>query len=228
MVKTIVTSELIKDICNKYNTQLIDCYTGFKWIASEVRNLEGKKQYIGGGEESYGYMPADFIRDKDAVCSCALMAEIAAWALDNGMSIYQLLQNIYLEFGFSKEKGVSIVKKGKSGADEIQAMMKNFRSNPPIEIAGSKVCKIKDYDLLIERNIQTGDLFKLDEFSTTSNVLQYFTEDGTKVSVRPSGTEPKIKFYIEVREQMHSINDYDDCDRKAMEKISKVKESLSI
>ena len=156
------------------------------------------------------------------------MAEIAAWALDNGMSIYQLLQNIYLEFGFSKEKGVSIVKKGKSGADEIQAMMKNFRSNPPIEIAGSKVCKIKDYDLLIERNIQTGDLFKLDEFSTTSNVLQYFTEDGTKVSVRPSGTEPKIKFYIEVREQMHSINDYDDCDRKAMEKISKVKESLSI
>lgn len=228
MVKTIVTTELIKDICKKYNTQLIDCYTGFKWIASEVRNLEGKKQYIGGGEESYGYMPADFIRDKDAVCSCALMAEITAWAADNGMSIYQLLQNIYLEFGFSKEKGVSLVKKGKSGADEIQSMMKNFRSNPPIEIAGSKVCKIKDYELLVERNIQTGDVFKLDEFSTTSNVLQYFTEDGTKVSVRPSGTEPKIKFYIEVREKMNSIDEYDECDRKTIDKIDKVKESLLI
>lgn len=228
MVKTIVTSELIRDICKKFHIQLIDCYTGFKWIASVVRNLEGKKQYIGGGEESYGYMPADFIRDKDAVCACSLMAEMTAWALDNGMTIYQLLQHIYLEFGFSKEKGVSIVKKGKSGAEEIQTMMKNFRANPPIEIAGSKVCKIKDYDLLVERNIQTGDLFKLDDFSTTSNVLQYFTEDGTKVSVRPSGTEPKIKFYIEVRESMNSIADYDACDEKATKKINQVIESLSI
>lgn len=227
MVKTIVTSELIKDICDKYKTPLLDCYTGFKWIAAEVREREGKQQYIGGGEESYGYMPADFIRDKDAVCSCALMAEIAAWAKDNGQTVYQLIQDIYVEFGYSREKGISVVRKGKAGAEEIQAMMKAFRANPPIEIAGSKVRTIKDYQVLMERNILTGDTAEL-TFPATSNVLQYFTEDGTKVSVRPSGTEPKIKFYIEVRDNMKSRADYDVCNNRAEQKIAAVRASFNI
>ncbi len=221
MVKTIVTTELIKNICDKYNTPLLDCYTGFKWIAAEVRNLEGKKQYIGGGEESYGYMAADFIRDKDAVCSCALMAEMTAWAKDNGKTIFQLLQEIYMEFGFRKEKGISVVRKGRTGAEEIQQMMKNFRNNPPTEIAGSKVVTIKDYQILVELDVVSGATSNLD-FPATSNVLQYFTEDGTKVSVRPSGTEPKIKFYIEVNVEMKSIADYDACNAKADDKIKAV------
>lgn len=227
MVKTIVTSELIKDICAKYNTPLLDCYTGFKWIAAEVREREGKQQYIGGGEESYGYMPADFIRDKDAVCSCALMAEITAWAKDNGKTLYQLLQDIYIEFGYSREKGVSIVRKGKSGAEEIQNMMKAFRANPPMKIAGSDTLLIKDYQTLIERNVLTGDTSEL-KFPATSNVLQYFTADGTKVSVRPSGTEPKIKFYIEVRSKISSREEYEKCQNAADEKIAEVRKSLNI
>lgn len=227
MVKTIVTSELIKDICDTYHTTLLDCYTGFKWIAAEVREREGKQQYIGGGEESYGYMPADFIRDKDAVCSCALMAEIVAWAKDNGKNIYQLLQDIYVEFGYSREKGVSVVRKGKAGAEEIQAMMKTFRANPPKEIAGSKVKIVKDYQTLTELNVVAGTTSKL-LFPATSNVLQYFTEDGTKVSVRPSGTEPKIKFYIEVRDNMKSRADYDVCNNRAEQKIAAVRASFNI
>lgn len=227
MVKTIVTSELVKDICRKYKTPLLDCYTGFKWIAAEVREREGKQQYIGGGEESYGYMPADFIRDKDAVCSCALMAEITAWAKDNGKTLYQLLQYIYIEFGYSREKGISIVRKGKSGAEEIQNMMKAFRANPPMKIAGSDILLIKDYQTLIERNVITGDTSEL-KFPATSNVLQYFTSDGTKVSVRPSGTEPKIKFYIEVRGKINSRDEYEACEVAADEKIAEVRKSLNI
>lgn len=227
MVKTIVTSELVKDICRKYKTPLLDCYTGFKWIAAEVREREGKQQYIGGGEESYGYMPADFIRDKDAVCSCALMAEITAWAKDNGKTLYQLLQDIYIEFGYSREKGISIVRKGKSGAEEIQNMMKAFRANPPMKIAGSDILLIKDYQTLIERNVITGDTSEL-KFPATSNVLQYFTSDGTKVSVRPSGTEPKIKFYIEVRGKINSRDEYEACEVAADEKIAEVRKSLNI
>ena len=227
MVKTIVTSELVAEICRRYNTPLIDCYTGFKWIAAEVREREGKMQYIGGGEESYGFMPADFIRDKDAVCCCTLMAEITAWAKDQGMTLYQLLQQIYVEFGFSREKGISIVRKGKSGAEEIVTMMKNFRANPPLEIAGSKVVCIKDYELLIERNVLNGDTSELD-FPASSNVLQYFTEDGTKVSVRPSGTEPKIKFYIEVRSHINTANESEEANIAAEKKIAEVCKSLNI
>ncbi|MBQ7388260.1 MAG: phospho-sugar mutase [Paludibacteraceae bacterium] len=227
MVKTIVTSELIKDVCNKFNIEMFDCYTGFKWIASVIREQEGKRKFIGGGEESYGYMPADFVRDKDAVASCALMAELTAWAKDNGKTLFELLQDIYVEFGFSKEKGVSIVKKGKEGADEIQQMMKKFRVNPPKEIAGSPVIVIKDYHFLQQNNLLTGDRTELD-FPESSNVLQFFTEDGTKVSVRPSGTEPKIKFYIEVRAKMNSRSDYDEAEASVLRKIEAVRQSLGI
>lgn len=227
MVKTIVTSELIKDVCNKFNIEMFDCYTGFKWIASVIREQEGKRKFIGGGEESYGYMPADFVRDKDAVASCALMAELTAWAKDNGKTLFELLQDIYVEFGFSKEKGVLIVKKGKEGADEIQQMMKKFRVNPPKEIAGSPVIVIKDYQFLQQNNLLTGDRTELD-FPESSNVLQFFTEDGTKVSVRPSGTEPKIKFYIEVRAKMNSRSDYDEADASVLRKIDAVRRSLGI
>ena len=227
MVKTIVTTEIMKDICNHYNTPLLDCYTGFKWIAAEIREREGKEQYIGGGEESYGYLPADFLRDKDAVAACALMAEMTAWAKDNGMSIFELIQEVYLQFGYGKEKGISVVRKGKSGAEEIQQMMKDFRANPPKEIAGSKVVLIKDYQTLVARNVVTGEESKL-AFPTTSNVLQYFTEDGTKVSVRPSGTEPKIKFYIEVRGKMESRADFARCESEATAKVDAVRASLGV
>ena len=227
MVKTIVTTEIMKDICNHYNTPLLDCYTGFKWIAAEIREREGKEQYIGGGEESYGYLPADFLRDKDAVAACALMAEMTAWAKDNGMSIFELIQEVYLQFGYGKEKGISVVRKGKSGAEEIQQMMKDFRANPPKEIAGSKVVLVKDYQTLVSRNVVTGEESKL-AFPTTSNVLQYFTEDGTKVSVRPSGTEPKIKFYIEVRGKMESRADFARCEAEATAKVDAVRASLGV
>ncbi|MDR0828675.1 MAG: phospho-sugar mutase [Prevotellaceae bacterium] len=228
MVKTIVTTEMEKVICDRNGVELFDCYTGFKWIASVVRDFEGTdRQYIGGGEESYGYMPADFVRDKDAVACCSLMAEIAAWAKDNGKTLFELLQDIYVEYGFSKEKGISVVRKGRTGAEEIVAMMKNFRENPPKEIAGSKVVEIKDYQTLLQTNLANGKTAKLD-YPVTSNVLQYFTEDGTKVSVRPSGTEPKIKFYIEVQSPLNSREDYDAVDSAAGEKIDAVRGSLGV
>lgn len=227
MVKTIVTSELVKTICDNNKVELFDCYTGFKWIAAVVRELEGKKQYIGGGEESYGYMPADFVRDKDAVASCALMAEMAAWAKDNGKTIFEMLQDIYLEYGYSKEKGISVVRKGKTGAEEIIAMMKKFRLNPPKEIAGSKVACIKDYKSQEMLEVATGNVTKMN-FPASSNVLQYFTEDGTKVSVRPSGTEPKIKFYIEVQAALAKRADYNTVEAQADAKVEAVRASLGV
>jgi phosphoglucomutase len=227
MVKTIVTTELEKVICNRNGIDLFDCYTGFKWIAAVVRELEGKRKYIGGGEESYGYMPADFVRDKDAVSCCALMAEIVAWAKDNGKTLFELLQDIYVEYGFSKEKGISVVRKGKTGAEEITAIMKNFRENPPKKIAGSDVVEIKDYQTLKQTDIASGKISALD-YPVTSDVLQYFTEEGTKVSVRPSGTEPKIKFYIEVKADLKSRSDYGKVDAAASQKIEAVRQSLMI
>ena len=227
MVKTIVTSELVKTICDKNNVELFDCYTGFKWIAAVVRDMEGKKQYIGGGEESYGYMPAEFVRDKDAVACCALMAEMTAWAKDNGKTIFEMLQDIYLEYGYSKEKGISVVRLGKTGAEEIVAMMKNFRQNPPKEIAGSAVKVIKDYQSQEMIDVATGKVTKMN-FPALSNVLQYFTEDGTKVSVRPSGTEPKIKFYIEVQAPLVNRADYNAVEAKANTKIEAVRASLGV
>ncbi|MBP6140027.1 MAG: phospho-sugar mutase [Bacteroides graminisolvens] len=225
-VKTIVTTELIKKIADKNNIEMLDCYTGFKWIAREIRLNEGKKKYIGGGEESYGFLAEDFVRDKDAVSACCLIAEIAAWAKDNGKTLYQLLQDIYVEYGFSKEKGISVVKKGKSGAEEIKQMMTNFRNNPPKEMAGSKIVLWKDFQTLKQTDAagHVTDLVMPD----TSNVLQYFTEDGSKVSVRPSGTEPKIKFYVEVQGEMGCRNCYAGADAAADEKIQAVLKSLGV
>lgn len=227
IVKTIVTTELIAKIAKKNNIRYYDCYTGFKWIAAIMRQNEGKKTYIGGGEESYGFLPEDFVRDKDAVSSCALMAEIAAWAKDNGKSLFDLLQDIYIEYGFSKEKGISVVKKGKSGAEEIEAMMTNFRNNPITEIAGSKVAFIKDYSTLVGTDLIENEKIVLD-MPTTSNVLQYFTEDGTKVSIRPSGTEPKIKFYVEVSGELKNKENLPEAEAKAEKKIEALKASLGI
>ena len=225
-VKTIVTTELIKKIADKNNIEMLDCYTGFKWIAREIRLREGKKKYIGGGEESYGFLAEDFVRDKDAVSACCLIAEVAAWAKDNGKSLYQLLLDIYVEYGFSKEFTVNVVKPGKSGAEEIKAMMENFRANPPKELGGSKVILSKDYKTLKQTDAE-GKVTDLD-MPETSNVLQYFTEDGSKVSVRPSGTEPKIKFYMEVQGEMGCRNCFASADAAAMEKIEAVKKSLGI
>ena len=195
IVKTIVTTETIKTIAEQNGFKMYDCYTGFKWIASVIRENEGKARYIGGGEESYGFLPEDFVRDKDSVSSISLMAEIAAWAKDKGMTMYQMLQDIYIKYGYSKEKGISVVRKGKSGAEEIVAMMKNFRENPMKELGGSPVILIKDYASLEATDMVNGTKSKLD-MPVTSNVLQYFSADGSKVSIRPSGTEPKIKTYF--------------------------------
>ena len=226
VVKTIVTTELIKEIANRNNIEMFDCYTGFKWIAREIRLNEGKKKYIGGGEESYGFLAEDFVRDKDAVSACCLIAEVAAWARDNGKTLYELLQDIYLEYGFSKECAINIVKPGKSGAEEIKAMMDNYRANPLKELAGSPVVCVKDFKTL-KMTDGEGNVSDL-EMPDTSNVLQYFSADGSKVSVRPSGTEPKIKFYIEVKELMHSRADYDAANKRADEKIELVKKSLGL
>ena len=226
IVKTIVTTEVIKKIADKNNIEMRDCYTGFKWIANEIRKSEGKQKYIGGGEESYGFMAQDFVRDKDAVSACSLLAEICAYAKDQGKTLYELLMDIYLEYGFSKEFTINVVKPGKSGADEIKAMMENYRNNPPKEIAGSKVVISKDF-LTLEQTDGNGVVTKLD-MPEPSNVLQWFCEDGTKVSVRPSGTEPKIKFYLEVKGEMKCTGCYERCNREADEKIEEIKKSLGL
>ena len=226
VVKTIVTTELIKAVADKNKIEMLDCYTGFKWIAREIRLREGKQQYIGGGEESYGFLAEDFVRDKDAVSACSLLAEICAWAKDQGKTLYDVLMGIYVEYGFSRETTVNVVKPGKSGAEEIKAMMDNFRANPPKEIGGSKVCIVKDYKTL-EMTGTDGKVSRLD-MPEPSNVLQYFTEDGTKISVRPSGTEPKIKFYIEVKGKMGCPKCYAGANADAEEKVKAVRASLGI
>lgn len=226
-VKTIVTTETIKRIAQANDVKCYDCFTGFKWIADVMRNLEGKERYLGGGEESYGFLPETFVRDKDAVSSITLMCEIAAWAADQNLTLYDLLIDIYLKYGFSREKGVSVVRPGKTGADEIVAMMKNFRANPPKELAGSAVVTIKDYSDLNCHDLKTGNVEKMN-FPTTSNVLQFFTEAGDKVSVRPSGTEPKIKFYVEVREDLPSKEEYVETVKKAEDKINRVLADLGV
>ena len=226
-VKTIVTSELVKKIAAKNGVELFDCYTGFKWIAKIIRENEDKKVYLGGGEESYGFLAGDFVRDKDAVSACTLFAEIAAWAKDNGKTVYQLLQDIYLEYGYSKEEGVSLVKKGKEGAEEIEAMMKNFRANPPAKIAGSNLTLLKDFASLEATDFISKEQITL-SMPTTANVLQYFTEEGTKLSIRPSGTEPKIKFYIEVKGEASTREELKDAKTAAEEKVKLIRSELGI
>ncbi len=225
VVKTIVTTELIADIARRNNVEYFDTYTGFKYIADVIRELEEEKRYIGGGEESFGFLPADFVRDKDAVTSIALIAEIAAWAKDQGKSLYGVLQDIYLEYGFSKEKMKYVVRKGKAGAEEIQQMMVQLRTRPPKELGGSPVKTIKDYMTLTERDVISGEGKEIDE-KTTSNVLQFFTEDGTKVSVRPSGTEPKIKFYFEVKGKLESKDQFGKVDTEAEERVDAIMKEI--
>lgn len=227
IVKTIVTTETIKSIADKNGLKMYDCYTGFKWIAAVIRENEGTGRYLGGGEESYGFLAEDFCRDKDAVSAISLMAEALAWAKTKNMNFLQMLKDIYMTYGFSREAGISLVRKGKTGAEEIIAIMKNFRANPPKQLAGSPIVTIKDYADLNLTDVTTGNVSKMD-MPVTSNVLQYFTADGTKVSVRPSGTEPKIKFYVEVRGKMEKPEDYGKAIEEADAKIEAIKKDLGI
>ena len=227
IVKTIVTTEVISRIAEKNNLEMFDCYTGFKWIAKVIADENAKgKHYIGGGEESFGFLAEDFVRDKDAVSACSLMAEIAAWAKENGKTLWDLLLDAYQEYGFSQEAAVSVVKPGKSGADEIKAMMEQFRANPPKSLAGEKVVLIKDFKLLKQTDAQ-GKVTDL-VMPEPSNVLQYFTAAGDKISVRPSGTEPKIKFYMEAKLPMADKKDYLKVQAQAMKKIEAFKKDLGI
>ena len=227
IVKTIVTTETIRKIAEAQHIKMFDCYTGFKWIASVMRENEGKGRYLGGGEESYGFLVQDFVRDKDSVSAISIMAEIAAWAKEKGLNMIEMLEDIYLKYGFSREIGISLVRKGKSGAEEIAAIMKQFRENPPKTLAGSPVVVMKDFQSLVKTNTTDGTTEKLD-MPTTSNVLQYFTADDTKVSIRPSGTEPKIKFYIEVRDNLKDAADYAAAQERADKKIEQLKKDLGI
>ena len=226
MVKTIVTTEVIATIAQRNGVEIRDCYTGFKWIAREIAISEGKQKYIGGGEESFGYLPYDKVRDKDAPASICLICEIAAWAKDNGRTLYDLLMDIYVDYGFSREFTVNVTKPGKTGADEIKKMMADFRANPPKDLAGSPISVWKDFQTL---EVTTAEGTQKLDMPATSNVLQWFCADGTKISVRPSGTEPKIKFYIEVKDDsMKTAADYDRCLKAADERIEAIKKSLNL
>ena len=227
IVKTIVTTEVLKEIAVKYGVEYYDVLTGFKWIAKIIRENEGVKKYICGGEESYGFLPGDHVRDKDAVASIAIAAEVAAWAKDEGKSLYEVIQDIYLEYGFSKEKMIYIVRKGKTGAEEIEQIMKDFRNDPPKELAGKKVAVLKDYAVLEAKDLATGDVTKID-LPASSNVLQFILEDNSKITVRPSGTEPKIKFYMEVKVPFENKEDWDKVNQLADEKIEKIAKDLNL
>lgn len=226
IVKTIVTTELIASIAESFGVEYYDVLTGFKFIAGVIRDNEGKKQYIGGGEESYGYLTGDFVRDKDAVSASVLVAEAMAWAKGQGLSLWQLLEVIYRKYGYYKEGMVYITKQGKEGAEAIAQMMSDMRSNPPKKLGSSAVVTIKDYQLREETDLKSGAKKPID--LPVSNVLQFITEDGSKVSVRPSGTEPKIKFYFGVREPLAEGADIDKADKAANAKIEAIKRDLGI
>lgn len=226
MVKTIVTTELIKDIAESFDIECYDTLTGFKFIAGLIREFEGKKKFIGGGEESYGYLIGDSVRDKDAVASCAIIAEMAAWAKDNGQTLYEVLMDIYRDYGLYNETMVSITKKGKEGADQIKEMMKTFRNNPPTQLGNSKITELIDYDASVSKNLTSGESSTIN--FPKSNVLQFITEDKTKISIRPSGTEPKIKFYFGVYKGMQSGAQFDDELRSLVEKVEIIKEELDL
>lgn len=217
ILKTIVTTDLLDKIAEKYNVECFNLLTGFKFFAELIRMLEGKKKFIGGGEESYGFLPGDYVRDKDAVASCALVAEAAAWAKSRGKTLFDILIDIYLEFGLYNEKLVNIVRKGAKGANEIKEMMRNYRSNPPKKINNNNVLRISDYETLTTTDCLTGEKtgIKLQK----SDVLQFFLEDGSKISIRPSGTEPKIKFYFSVNTKLESASAYDDTMKLLDERI---------
>ncbi|WP_276496433.1 phospho-sugar mutase [Pontibacter litorisediminis] len=226
VVKTIVTTDLIKEIADSYNVTMYETLTGFKYIAQIIREKEGQEVYIGGGEESYGYMIGDFVRDKDAISACALIAEMAAVAKDNGQTLFEMMVEMYTKYNFYKEELVSFTKKGQRGAEEIQQMMAEMRSNPPKQIGGSNVAEVHDYKMSTRKLLLTGEEHKLQLES--SNVLQYLTEDGTKVSARPSGTEPKIKFYMSVKEPLASPADYEATEQKLNRKIEQILKDLKL
>ena len=225
IVKTIVTTDLLQDIADGFGVKHYETLTGFKFIASLIKELEGKATFIGGGEESYGYLISDFVRDKDAIASCAMIAEMAAWAKDEGMTAFELLQKIYSEFGVYHESLVSITKKGKSGAEEIAQMMKDLRQNPPTQLGGSTVTRVLDFQSLIRKDLLTGQEESLN--FPKSNVLQFMTQDGDKISARPSGTEPKIKFYFSVKAKLNGA-DYRDVEKKLKEKVSEIAKNLNL
>lgn len=216
IIKTIVTTELVRKIAESFNVECYDTLTGFKHIAAKIKSMEGKKEYIGGGEESFGYLIGDFVRDKDSVSGCCILAEMAAYASDKGQTLYDMLLDIYAQYGFYQEKQVSIVRKGQSGAEEIKAMMTTFRTNPHTSLAGEKVERIADY-LECEK---TG--------LPSSNVLQYFLSGGSKVSVRPSGTEPKIKFYFSICSKFEAPSLYEQKQTEAMQKIETLKHEMGL
>ena len=226
VAKTIVTTELLADIARKYGVEIFDFLTGFKFIADIMQRQEGKKEFIVGSEESYGYLAGDFVRDKDAVMSCALIAETAAWARSKNKTLYELLLDIYLEFGLYVEALTNIVKKGKSGAELIAGMMQGYRESPPAELAGSRVVQIHDYQVSKTQNLLTGHTCPI--ALPKSNVLQFITEDNTKVSIRPSGTEPKIKFYFSVKGSLETRKDYPAQKTKLEQKINTLKKELGI
>ncbi len=226
IVKTIVTSELIKVIAQKEGVKCFDVLTGFKYIADLIRRLEGSMQFIAGGEESYGFLTGDFVRDKDAISACCMIAETAAWAANQNKSLYRLLKEIYLEYGFYKETLLSITKKGIAGAEEIRQMMENYRKNPPQQLAGIKVTVIKDYLSQTENNLLTHEKSTID--LPKSDVLQFFLEDGSKITVRPSGTEPKIKFYFGAKTTLHQIEDYEKVNLFLSEKIEAIKHDMGL
>ncbi len=226
MAKTIVTSELVADIYKNYDITWFDVLTGFKFIADMIRKYEGELTFIGGGEESYGFMIGDFVRDKDAVTTCSMLAEIAVWAKEQGKSMFDLLLDIYQEYSFYKESLVSIYRQGKEGAEEIASMMENFRSTPPATIDNSKVTEIRDYLLQKAVDVNSSKEQKID--LPKSNVLQFLTENGTKVSIRPSGTEPKIKFYFSVKDQLSSREEYERVNAAADKRIEAIKDELKL
>ncbi|GAB4046211.1 phospho-sugar mutase [Spirosoma litoris] len=231
VAKTIVTTDLIDQMCKNYGVTCYNTLTGFKYIAEVIRELEGKEKFIGGGEESYGYLIGDFVRDKDAIASCAIIAELTAYAKDQGKSLFDMLMAMYQENGFYYESLVSLTKKGKSGAEEIQQMMADFRANPPKSIAGSPVVRVDDYKALTRLDATTGTTSAIEAGKMgieSSNVLQFFTEDGTKVSARPSGTEPKIKFYVSVREPLESKEAFDDTYAQLKAKVQRVIDELQL
>ena len=224
IVKTVVTSYLIDRIAKNKGVECFNTLTGFKYIGELMTKMEGKKQFIAGGEESYGYLIGEHVRDKDAVISCAIIAEMTAFYKDQGSSLYEAMLDMYVEYGLFRENLVSVTKKGKSGAEEIQQMMKNFRANPPQKLGGSQVVKVKDYQTSKEKNIATGEETDID--LPKSNVLQFITEDGAIVSARPSGTEPKIKFYCSVNTNLMSAEDYGQVSATLDKKIEMMIEGL--
>ena len=226
IVSTIVTTRLLEAIAKSFGVEYFECLTGFKYIADVIRQHEGSKTYIVGGEESYGYLIADFVRDKDSISACAIIAETAAWMADQGKSLFDLLIEIYQQYGFYKEGLISVTRKGKSGAEEIQQIMVGYRNNPPAEINGSRVVTIKDYLLHKEKDCSTGAVKAIN--LPESNVLQFILEDGTTISVRPSGTEPKIKFYFGVREPLSGADQFEETEARLDAKISGIIQSMKL